>query len=65
MVHLFSAIGACERLCNIFGTTCVYRKTRFCNIGGESTAEVDRKAEREGQTLTEGTQAFVMAHPHR
>jgi hypothetical protein len=43
----------------------MYRKTRFCNIGGESTAEVDRKAEREGQTLTEGTQAFVMAHPHR
>ena len=51
MVHLFSAIGACERLCNIFGTTCVYRKTRFCNIGGESTAEVDRKAEREGQNM--------------
>ena len=31
------------------------RDPRFCNIGGESTAEVDRKAEREGQTLTEGT----------
>jgi hypothetical protein len=35
------------------------------DVSFEIAAEVDRRAEREGQTLTEGTQAFVMAHPDR
>jgi hypothetical protein len=33
------------------------------DVSIEIAAEVDRTAVREGQTLTEGTQAFVMAHP--
>jgi hypothetical protein len=35
------------------------------DVSFEIAAEVDRTVEREGQTLTEGTQAFVMAHPNR
>jgi hypothetical protein len=35
------------------------------DISIEIAAEVDRTAEREGRTLNEGTQAFVMAHPGR
>ena len=35
------------------------------DVSFEIAAEVDRTAEREGHTLTEGTQAFVMSHPDR
>jgi hypothetical protein len=35
------------------------------DVSFEIAAEVDRTAEREGQTLAEGTQAFVMAHSDR
>ena len=35
------------------------------DVSFEIAAEVDRTAEREGRTLTEGTQAFVLAHPNR
>ena len=35
------------------------------DVSFEIAAEVDRTAEREGQTLAEGTLAFVMAHSDR
>lgn len=35
------------------------------DVSSEIAAEVERTAEREGHKLTEGTQAFVMAHSSR
>jgi hypothetical protein len=37
----------------------------WSDVSFEIAAEVDCTAEHEGRTLTEGTQAFVLAHPNR